>query len=82
MWHCCVLRRVEQLTERGSGTLYRYLMGNSDRDIKLVLEAFQMSVGQALAYPHVPGLLRCLMAGRLMSVPLSRRMEVRWHSCE
>lgn len=44
--------------------------------MKLVLESFQMSVGQALAHPHVPGLLRCLMAGRLMTAPLSPLMQV------
>lgn len=39
--------------------------------MKLVLEAFQLSAAQAVAYPRSPGLLRCLMAGRLATAPLS-----------
>ena len=59
------------------GSPCRYLMGaTGDRDMKLVLEAFQMSVAQALAHPHIPGLLRLLMAGRLMAAPLSPQMQV------
>ena len=53
------------------------MAAGGDRELKLVLEAFQMSVGQALAHPAVPGLLRSLMVGRLMAAPLSPAMQVR-----
>ena len=95
----------------------RFLLARpGDREVKLALEAFQMSVGQVRglkgggeggwvgdsqlsararraarghhtahppthpqvqAHPNVPGLLRCLMIGRLSSVPGSQRMQVR-----
>jgi WD40 repeat protein len=52
----------------------RYLMTSAlhnmppDQDVKLALEAFQMSAGSVLAHPELaPGLLRCMMAGRLMA---------------
>lgn len=53
----------------------RYLLFAPERDVKLVLEAFQMSVGLAVAHANVPGLLRCVMAGRLMTAPLSSNMQ-------
>jgi WD40 repeat protein len=49
----------------------RFLMARPDKDVKLVLEAFQLSVAQAQAHPLVAGLLRCLVAARLMTAPLS-----------
>lgn len=74
MAHCCSSRQVQQLAHCGC----RYLMAvTGDRDMKLALESFQMSVGQALSHPHVPGLLRSLMVGRLMAAPGSPRMQVR-----
>lgn len=51
--------------------LCRYLLVDNCADVKLVLEAFQLSAAQAVAYPRAPGLLRCLMAGRLATAPLS-----------
>lgn len=53
----------------------RYLMIRSDKDVKLLLEAFQMSVGQALEHSNIPGLLRCQLASRLMTAPLSFEMQ-------
>lgn len=44
--------------------------------MKLVLEAFQLSAAQAAAYPRALGLLRCLMAGRLVTAPLSPALQV------
>lgn len=55
----------------------RYLLVSPGKDVKLVLEAFQMSVGLMTSHNDVPGLLRCLMASRLMTVPLSAHMQ-RW----
>jgi hypothetical protein len=49
-------------------------------DVKLVLEAFQLSAAQAVAYPRAPGLLRCLMAGRLATAPLSPALQVGFES--
>lgn len=43
--------------------------------VKLVLEAFQLSAAQAVAYPRAPGLLRCLMAGRLATAQLSPALQ-------
>ena len=54
----------------------RYLLVQSDRTAKVVLEAFQMSVGLVQAHPEVAGLLRCLIPGRLMTVPLPSEMKV------
>lgn len=45
--------------------------------VKLVLEAFQLSAAQAVAYPRAPGLLRCLMVGRLATAQLSPALQVR-----
>ena len=42
-----------------------------------MLEAFQLSAAQAVAYPRAPGLLRCLMAGRLATAQLSPALQVR-----
>ena len=55
----------------------RYLLINNERDVKVVLEAFQMSVGLVASHrpAGVPGLLRCLISGRLMTVPLSPKMQ-------
>lgn len=55
----------------------RYLLLDNCPDMKLVLEAFQLSAAQAVAYPRAPGLLRCLMAGRLVTAPLSPALQVR-----
>jgi hypothetical protein len=41
-----------------------------------VLEALQLSAAQALAHPRAHGLLRCLMACRLATAPLSPAMQV------
>ena len=55
----------------------RYLQHSNERDVKVVLEAFQMSVGLVGEYKAsgIPGMLRCLMYGRLMTVPLSSKMQ-------
>lgn len=53
----------------------RYLMLKTDKEVKLVLEAFQMSVSVVSAHPQVPGLLRCVMSSRLMAAPLSSSMQ-------
>jgi WD40 repeat protein len=53
----------------------RYLLVKRERSPKLVLEAFQMSVGLVQAHPDVPGLLRTLIIGRLMTVPLPDSMQ-------
>ena len=42
-------------------------MVQADDDVKLMLDAYQMSVSACLQHPDVP-LLRCQMAGRLMAV--------------
>lgn len=49
----------------------RYLNMHPDKDVKLVLEAFQMSVG-ILNDHRIPGLLRCQLVGRLMVAPLTQ----------
>ncbi|KAL4430378.1 hypothetical protein ABPG77_002184 [Micractinium sp. CCAP 211/92] len=53
----------------------RYLLLDNCPDMKLILEAFQLSAAQAVAYPRAPGLLRCLMAGRLVTAPLSPALQ-------
>lgn len=53
----------------------RYLLARPEQGIKLVLEAFQMSVGLVQSYPQVPGLLRSLIVGRLMTAPLPPDMQ-------
>jgi hypothetical protein len=58
----------------------RFLMAHPDKEVKLLLEAFQMSTAQVAAVPNVPGLLRGTIAARLMTVPLSKSMEVRCHA--
>jgi hypothetical protein len=45
-------------------------------DIKLVLEALQLSAAQAVAHPRAAGLLRCLMVNRLVTAPLSPTLQV------
>jgi hypothetical protein len=45
-----------------------------------VLEALQLSAAQATAHPRCPGLLRCLMASRLVTTPLSPALQV-WQIC-
>lgn len=63
------------------GEFRRYLLAAStaggDADVKLVLEALQMSAVQAQAHPQVCGLVRCLLAGRLMTAHLSPELQ-RW----
>lgn len=53
----------------------RYLLAKPERSPKLVLEAFQMSVGLVQAHPNVTGLLRTLIIGRLMTIPLTDNMQ-------
>eukprot|EP00887_Chlorella_sp_A99_P002946 scaffold24.g2946.t1 len=53
-----------------------YLMVNQDPHAKLVLEAFQMCVGAAVAHPDLPGLLRCLMAARLSAAAASHHPDL------
>jgi WD40 repeat protein len=53
----------------------RFLLAKPERSPKLVLEAFQMSVGLVQAHPNVPGLLRMMIIGRLMTVPLTEDMQ-------
>jgi len=58
----------------GSGVVSefrRYLSIVSDRDIKLILQAFEMSVGALTEYRDISGLLRSQMVGRLLLAPLS-----------
>ena len=50
----------------------RYLMFYHDPDIRLILEAFQMSVGVLMKNP-VRGLLRSQITGRLLVAPLTPR---------
>ena len=47
-----------------------------DEEVKLLLEAFQMSVSACLAQPGA-AVLRAQMAGRLLSVPQSRSLQAR-----
>eukprot|EP00890_Picochlorum_soloecismus_P001746 jgi/Picsp_1/2572/NSC_00803-R1_wd-40 repeat protein len=49
----------------------RYLCIVSDKDIKLILQAFEMSVGVLTEYRDVSGLLRSQLVGRLLLAPLS-----------
>ena len=56
-----------------------------DEEVKLLLEAFQMSVSACLSHPGTP-VLRAQMLGRLMSVCQSSGLQVRgrrgtpfWH---
>ena len=51
----------------------RYLMLYRDGDVKLVLEALQLSLG-ALKNNIIPGLLPSQLAGRLLMAPLSSRL--------
>lgn len=53
----------------------RYLMVSGDEEVKLLLEAFQMSVSACLSQPSIP-VLRAQMLGRLMSVPQSIVLKV------
>ena len=53
-------------------------MVNHDPQAKLILEAFQMSVGQAAAHPTLPGLLRCLTVARLTSAAALHPDLQRW----
>ena len=53
----------------------RYLMVSGDEEVKLLLEAFQMSVSSCLSHPQTP-VLRAQMLGRLMAVELSRSVKV------
>ena len=60
----------------------RYLMLYSDNDVKLVLEALQLSMA-ALKENLVPGLLQTQVTGRLIAAPLIVRepwMHVKYHS--
>lgn len=63
----------------------RYLMASAslppDQDVKLALEAFQMSAGCVLAHPELaPGLLRCMMSGRLMAAAQTGSEMKTWHA--
>ncbi|KAI3425286.1 hypothetical protein D9Q98_009053 [Chlorella vulgaris] len=53
----------------------RYLLIDKCADIKLVLEALQLSAAQAVAHPRAAGLLRCLMVNRLVTAPLSPTLQ-------
>jgi hypothetical protein len=50
-------------------------MVSGDEEVKLLLEAFQMSVSACLSHPQTP-LLRAQMMGRLMAVKLSPSVKV------
>lgn len=50
-------------------------MVSGDEEVKLLLEAFQMSVSACLSHPQTP-VLRAQMLGRLMAVKLSRSVKV------
>lgn len=56
----------------------RYLLARPDRQVKLVLEALQMSVGLVMVHSRgvgLPALLRCLLAGRLMAAPANQATQ-------
>lgn len=65
-WECACLRLF---------CLGRYLMVSGDEEVKLLLEAFQMSVSACLSHPQTP-VLRAQMLGRLMAVNLSASVKV------
>ena len=50
-------------------------MVSGDEEVKLLLEAFQMSVSSCLSHPQTP-VLRAQMLGRLMAVQLSPSVKV------
>ncbi|CAL8467022.1 g6558 [Coccomyxa elongata] len=52
----------------------RFLMVSGDEEVKLLLEAFQMSVSACLSQPSTP-VLRAQMLGRLMSVRQSSLLK-------
>lgn len=54
----------------------RYLMARADEEVKMLLEAFQMSVPNCLSHPTMP-LLHSQMAGRLIGVQIAKQMKVR-----
>ncbi|KAK9840975.1 hypothetical protein WJX81_003475 [Elliptochloris bilobata] len=54
----------------------RHLMVEVDAEVKLLLEAFQMSVSSCLAHPAVP-LLRAQMLGRLMAATSAASLQAR-----
>ena len=51
-----------------------------DEEVKLLLEAFQMSVGACLAHPAVP-LLRAQMLGRLMAATSAASLQAGLARC-
>ena len=56
-------------------------MVSGDEEVKLLLEAFQMSVSACLSHPQTP-VLRAQMLGRLMAVNLSATVKAcdpLWH---
>ncbi|KAK9810336.1 hypothetical protein WJX72_008917 [[Myrmecia] bisecta] len=52
----------------------RFLMATADDEVKLLLEAFQMSVSACIAHPDV-AMLACQMVGRLMAVSQSHLLQ-------
>ena len=50
-------------------------MVSGDEEVKLLLEAFQMSVSACLSHPQTP-VVRAQMLGRLMAVNLSASVKV------
>ncbi len=54
-------------------------MVSGDEEVKLLLEAFQMSVSACLSHPQTP-VLRAQMLGRLMAVNLSASVKVSAHA--
>eukprot|EP00884_Botryococcus_braunii_P009373 jgi/Botrbrau1/18437/Bobra.0072s0025.1 len=52
----------------------RYLMSQADEEVKMLLEAFQMSVPACLAHPTV-SMLRSQMAGRLIGIQIAKQMQ-------
>lgn len=50
-------------------------MVSGDEEVKLLLEAFQMSVSTCLSHPSTP-VLRAQMIGRLVSVRQSKLLQV------
>jgi hypothetical protein len=55
-------------------------MVSGDEEVKLLLEAFQMSVSTCLSHPSIP-VLRAQMLGRLMSVRQSELLQVALLHC-
>ena len=69
---CWLERKFQETGASGVVSEFRrYLSIVSDKDIKLILQAFEMSVGALTEYKDISGLLRSQLVGRLLLAPLS-----------